>query len=72
MFDKYLNADGKTYNGVALLSDLSGLSRAEVTWTFERLRYYLREQGLPKDIAKRLVAQECKSRPWEKHDAQTS
>lgn len=56
------NTDG-TYNGVSILSELSGLSRAEIRWTFERLRHLMRE-GKSQGEAKAIVREEAKKRPW--------
>lgn len=52
-----------TYNGVAALSALSGLDPCEIRWTFDRLKQ-LMAGGHDKDAAKRIVANEAKSKPW--------
>lgn len=51
MFDKHRNIDG-TYNGVTLMSEISGLSQAEIRWTWERLRHLMHVDGKSKDEAK--------------------
>ena len=53
------NPDG-TYNGIAMLS---GLSRAEVAWTADRLRS-LMASGKTKDEAKAIVKAEAAGKPW--------
>lgn len=63
-FDEFSNGDG-TYNGVALLSRISGLSMAEVYWTANRLKHLLKVEKRTKDEAKSIVREEAKSRPWE-------
>ena len=40
MLDRHQNADG-TYNGVSFMSEISGLSQAEVLWTFNRAKELL-------------------------------
>ena len=60
---KYRNDDG-SYNGARELADMSGISEAEVLWTFTRLRHYLVTERLSKDEARRRVAEEAKARPW--------
>lgn len=64
-FDAYRNPDGKTFNGVALLADLSGLSREEIAWTAARLKQLMVFEGKPKAEALATVATEARSRPWE-------
>jgi len=63
MFDKHRNADG-TYNGITMMSEISGLSQAEIRWTWERLRHLMHVDGKSKDEAKAIVREERKSRPW--------
>jgi hypothetical protein len=60
----YRNPDG-TYNGVKVMAALSGLSEAEVAWTFNRLKHLLHVEKKSADEAKAIVAEECKSKPWE-------
>lgn len=62
--DRYSNGDG-TYNGAALLADISGLSRAEIRWTAERLKALLHTEKKTKTEALAIVREESKSRPWE-------
>jgi hypothetical protein len=54
-----------TYNGIAILARLSGLSEAEVAWTAERLRHLRLVEGRTVEEAKAIVAAECQARPWE-------
>lgn len=62
MFDKYRNADG-TYNGVALMRDLTGLDDKEVIWTFNRLKE-LMKGGESREAACEIVRKEAKEKPW--------
>ena len=64
-FAKYQNADGRTYNGVRMMSDISGLSQAEIRWTFDRLKQLMTAEGRPKAEAIEIVKDEARSRPWE-------
>jgi len=58
------NPDG-TYDGIAMLAQLSGLSRAEVAWTAKRLQELMRA-GSTKDEAKATVKADARDRPWER------
>jgi uncharacterized protein YoaH (UPF0181 family) len=62
----YRNPDGKTYDGVRLMSDLTGgvISQAETRWTFERLKQLMVSEGKSKEEATAIVAAEARSRPW--------
>lgn len=62
-FDSYSNGDG-TYNGVAMLADLSGLSREEILWTFNRIKQLRQVEGKSKEEALGIVKAESKNRPW--------
>lgn len=62
MFEKYRNPNG-TYNGVAMLHDLSGISQDEIYWTLNRLRELMRS-GTPQSEAVRVVKEEAKEKPW--------
>ena len=63
---KYLNPDGRTYDGTRIMSDLTGgvISPAEVKWTFGRLKE-LMQAGMSKERAVATVREESKARPWE-------
>jgi|GEM_PF-4645065 len=61
--DKYKNSDG-TYNGVKMLSDLSGLSEGEVSWTFNRLKQLIHDEKKTKQEALKIVKEEAKKKPW--------
>lgn len=65
MFGKYKNPDGKTYNGVALLADISGLSQAEIRWTADRLKHLMHVEKRSKDEAKEIVRREAAGKPWQ-------
>lgn len=66
MSDRYKNPDG-SYNGIAILADLSGLSEAEIRWTAERLRHLMRVEGKTPEEAKAIVRVEAADRPWEQN-----
>lgn len=61
----FRNPDG-TYNGVKTMAALSGLSEAEVEWTFKRIRALIVDQKKAAAEAKAIVGEEAKSKPWEK------
>ena len=63
-FDKYQSSNGN-YDGAAMLSDLSGLSKNEIRWTFDRLRHLIHVEGKTKEAAKVIVKNEAVNRPWE-------
>jgi hypothetical protein len=54
-----------TYNGVRALSAISGLSTAEVEWTWRRM-VELKNTGLSSDAIKATLKAEAAARPWEK------
>jgi len=62
----YRNADG-TWNGVAVMAAVSGLSEDEVAWTFNRIRNLMHHEKHTKDGALAIVREEAKSRPWLKN-----
>lgn len=57
------NGDG-TYNGAAMLAQLTGLPYEEVAWTAKRLQQLMRDAGLPKAQAIAQVKAEAASKPW--------
>lgn len=59
----FRNPDG-TYNGVKMMAALSGLSEAEIKWTFDEMKR-LMNSGMAKEEAKALVKERAKSKPWE-------
>lgn len=59
---KHQNPDG-TYNGVTYMAEMSGLSEAEIQWTWNRMKE-LRAEGRSKDEVRRIVRDEARSRPW--------
>lgn len=61
--DKYKNKDG-TYNGVNMLSDLSGLSKEEIKWTAERMNELLNKENKSKREAIEIIKEEQKQKPW--------
>jgi hypothetical protein len=65
MFEKFKNANG-TYNGVAMLAELSGLPYAEVAWSADRLKQLMTVEGKSKEVAVAIVKEEGKSKPWNK------
>jgi len=56
------NGDG-TYNGLAMLSQLSGIPYDEVCWTAKRLQT-LKRAGTSSDEAKAIVKREAQTKPW--------
>lgn len=61
----FRNPDG-TYNGVKTMAALSGLSEAEVLWTFNRLQQLIVREKKPAAEARAVVREEAKAKPWEK------
>lgn len=57
------NADG-TYNGVSLFAALTGLSQAEIRWTWDRMRDLVKS-GCTGAQAKEIIKEEAKAKPWE-------
>lgn len=49
--------NNETYNGIKILSTLTGISEEEIAWTWKRTKE-LTEQGYPKDVVKTKVARE--------------
>jgi hypothetical protein len=64
MVEKYKNSDGKTYNGVAMMSELTGLSQEEIAWIASRIQQLIHQEGKTKDEAAAIVKEESKSKPW--------
>ncbi len=64
MFEKYKNKDGKTYNGAAMMSDLTGLSQEEIIWTANRIKQLIHNENKTKEEALVIVKQEGKLKPW--------
>jgi hypothetical protein len=64
MFEKYKNSDGKSYNGVAMMSELTGLSQEEIAWTANRIKQLIHQEGKTKFEAVAIVKEEGKSKPW--------
>jgi hypothetical protein len=61
-FAKWRNPDG-TYNGAAMLAELSGVPQEEVAWMGRRI-VELRDQGVPKSEWQRIVKEEAVTKPW--------
>lgn len=59
----YQNTDG-THNGVKFMAAITGLSEAEVAWTWSRLKTLMHELALPKEQALAIVKAEAKEKPW--------
>ena len=59
---EFQNPNG-TYNGVKMFASLTGLSEAEITWTFNRLKQ-LAAEGKLHEERKAIVAEEVKRKPW--------
>lgn len=63
MLERHRNADG-TYNGVTAMAEMSGLTPAEIKWTFDRLKHLMHVEGMTKEAAKDVVKAEAASQPW--------
>jgi hypothetical protein len=63
MFDRYKNSDGKTYNGAAMMSELTGLTVEEITWMSNRIRELV-QSGSTKESVIAIVKAESKNKPW--------
>lgn len=61
---QFQNADG-TYNGVALMAKATGLSAAEIKWSFDRMKHLLHVDKKSKTEAVTILREECRTRPWE-------
>lgn len=57
------NPDG-TYNGVAAMARMSGLSEDEVAWTFNRIQRLMGREKRSKEETLAIVAEEAKLKPW--------
>ena len=62
--EKHRNPDG-TYNGVSFMAEISGLSEAEIKWTFDTTKKLLAE-GRSKDETKRIIREWARHKPWER------
>lgn len=61
----FRNANG-TYNGVKALSELTGLSEAEVEWTNRRVKELVIVQKMPRSEAVAQIKREAAEKPWAK------
>lgn len=61
----FRNPDGKTYNGVKLLSAATGIPEDEMKWMADRIKELL-GQGVPRAEALRMVREESVRQPWKK------
>src|SRR3546814_5730803 len=61
---RHQNPDG-TWNGAGVFAEITGLSQAEVQWTFDRLKHLMIVERRPRSEAKSIVSREAKGRPWE-------
>lgn len=64
MFERYKNTDGKTYNGVAMLAEVTGLSYNEIAWTAARIKELMLTEGKSRREAIEAVKVEAASKPW--------
>ena len=62
-FERWKNPSG-TYNGVAMLAELSGLDPRYVAWAAQRLTELMKGQGMPKDKALAVLHVEKAGKPW--------
>lgn len=58
--ERHRNPDG-TYNGVAALAELTGLSEEEIRWSWERSKE-LRAAGLSKEQVARALKMEARDK----------
>lgn len=58
--EKHRNPDG-TYNGVAAMAELSGLSEEEIEWTWKRAKE-LKAMGLSKEQMARALRMEARDK----------
>jgi hypothetical protein len=65
MIEKFKNANG-TYDGAAMLAELSGIPYAEVKWTAARMKHLMTVEGKSKEDTKDIVTKERISKPWNK------
>lgn len=56
------NPDG-TYNGVKFFAQVTGLAEEEILWMWNRLRQ-LRNEGIARKEAMKIIAEETKGKPW--------
>jgi hypothetical protein len=61
---KFRNPDG-TWNGINVMSAMTGLSTAEVEWTAKRLIDLMHHQKRSREEALAIVREEAKTKPWE-------
>lgn len=61
--EKHQNPDG-TFNGVKIFSELTGLSEAEIEWTFNRMKHLLNVEKKTSEEAKEIIRKEVHSKPW--------
>lgn len=59
----FRNPNG-TYDGAAMLSAMSGISKDEILWTFNRLKHLMHVDGKSKAEAQAIVKEECRAQPW--------
>lgn len=60
--ERHQNPDG-TWNGVTLMAELSGLSEAEIAWTWKRL-IELKKAGHDKKTQVAMLREEGQAKPW--------
>ena len=60
---QFRNQDG-TYDGVAALASLTGLSYAEVAWSAQRIKHLLTTTNLSRQEVVKQVRKEAESKPW--------
>ncbi len=62
---QFLNPDGKTYDGVRLMAAATGLSAAEIKWSFDRIKQLMHVEGKSKTEAVAILKTESAAKPWE-------
>lgn len=61
--ERYRNPGTETFNGVAMMADLTGLSQAEIRWTAMRMKQLYSEGKMKKEVLS-IVRSEGRSKPW--------
>lgn len=70
--EQFKNKDGSTYNGAAMLANLTGLSQAEVEWTAKRIQHLTSVERCSKEQAMAVVKAERVNKPWIKSQSGNS
>lgn len=61
---EFLNPDGETYNGLAALASLTGLSEDEIEWAWLRIKELTFSKEYDKEEVQEIIARERILKPW--------